>query len=529
MGGIPYLDLDLLIQRVEGGFRAQVNSPAGQAAVTFTLPFSDLELEVFLLKVGRTRRATRRIDSPEVKAAKAFGESLFSAVFAGEARGVLRSSIEEARRQGHGLRIRLRLNDVPELAEIPWEYLYNPTLNRFLGLSKDTPIVRFLDLPERIQPLLVTPPLRVLVMISSPLDYPELDVEGEWAKLRQSLSSLEQRGLVFVERLPEPRLSALQKQLRLADYHVFHFIGHGGFDQNAQDGVLVLEDAGKRGRPVSGQDLGLLLHDHWSIRMAVLNACEGARTSRTDPFAGTAQSLVQQGLAAVIAMQFEITDEAAIAFAHEFYGAVADGYPVDAAVAEARKAIFAQDNGLEWGTPVLYLRAPDGRIFDVEHLRDQRPSRVERPEEPIAASPVAPSLERPGDTISANISGSVSGQVAVGKDITQTHVVTGAGVTEADLATLRGLIAALTTEVEAEAPTGQRAAALDRVKELEQAVTAKEPDLTTMERVKQWFITNLPALAGSVTSVVVHPIIGKLAAAAGDALAGEFRRRFGEK
>jgi hypothetical protein len=39
---------------------------------------------------------------------------------------------------------------------------------------------------------------------------------------------------------------------------------------------------------------------------------------------------------------------------------------VDAALVEARKAIFAQDNGLEWGTPVLYLRTVDGRIFDVE-------------------------------------------------------------------------------------------------------------------------------------------------------------------
>jgi hypothetical protein len=34
-------------------------------------------------------------------------------------------------------------------------------------------------------------------------------------------------------------------------------------------------------------------------------------------------------------------------------------------VAESRKAIHSDENGVEWGTPVLYLRAPDGRIFDV--------------------------------------------------------------------------------------------------------------------------------------------------------------------
>src|SRR6516225_2627906 len=95
---ISYLDFDLSIEREEGGYRARADSPAGQAVVSFGLPFSDLELENFLLRVGRTRRSTRRVDSPEVTAAKAFGERLFSAVFTGEVRGCLRSSIDEARR-----------------------------------------------------------------------------------------------------------------------------------------------------------------------------------------------------------------------------------------------------------------------------------------------------------------------------------------------------------------------------------------------------------------------------------------------
>ncbi|MCZ6626307.1 MAG: CHAT domain-containing protein [Deltaproteobacteria bacterium] len=364
MAGIVYLDFDLQIQRAGEGYRAQVlNSPAGQAAVTFSMPLSELEIENFLLRVGRARSGSRRIDSPEVKAAKACGERLFSAVFEGEVRGCLRSSLDEANRQGAGLRIRLRLTDVPELADLPWEYLYNPTLNRFLALSVETPFVRYLDLPEAIRPLAVKPPLRALVMISSPSDYPRLDVEREWAKLCDALGDLEQRGLLALERLDDATLVSLQRRLRREQYHIFHFIGHGGFDEHAQDGVLILEDERERGRPVSGQDLGMLLHDHRPMRLAILNACEGARASRSDPFAGTAQSLVQQGIPAVIAMQFQITDEAAITFAHEFYGAVADDYPVDAALAEARKAIFAQGNGLEWGTPVLYMRCPDGHIF----------------------------------------------------------------------------------------------------------------------------------------------------------------------
>jgi len=90
--------------------------------------------------------------------AKAFGGRLFQAVFSGDVRGCLRSSLDEASRQEAGLRVRLRLAGAPELVDVPWEYLYNPALNRFLILSVETPLVRYLDLPERIRPLTVTPP-----------------------------------------------------------------------------------------------------------------------------------------------------------------------------------------------------------------------------------------------------------------------------------------------------------------------------------------------------------------------------------
>ncbi len=372
MDRITYLDFDLLIERTDEGYTARVlDSPAGQGAASFELPFSDLELENFLLRVGRTRRGVRRLESPEMEAAKAFGGRLFDAIFDDDVRGCLRSSLDEARRQEAGLRVRLRTADAPELTDLPWEYLYHPTLNRFLVLSTETPLVHYLDLPERIRPLEVKPPLRVLVMISSPRDHPPLDVDREWRKLKEALGDLEQRRLVTLERLEEATLIALQRRLRRGAYHIFHFVGHGGFDERAQDGVLLLEDEEGRGRPVSGQYLGTLMHDERTLRLAILNACEGARTSRTDPFAGTAQSLVQQGTPAVIAMQFEITDEAAITLAHEFYAALADGYPVDAALAEARKAIFAQENDVEWGTPVLYMRSPDGRIFDVKQVSEE--------------------------------------------------------------------------------------------------------------------------------------------------------------
>ena len=72
---------------------------------------------------------------------------------------------------------------------------------------------------------------------------------------------------------------------------------------------------------------------------------------------------MRQGIPAVIAMQFEISDPAALVFSQSFYQAIADGLPVDVATVEARRAMFAEGNEVEWATPVLYLRSPDGRVF----------------------------------------------------------------------------------------------------------------------------------------------------------------------
>jgi hypothetical protein len=368
MAPIKHLEFDLLIEKTASGYRARVlDSPGGQAGHEFVLPFSDLEVENFILRLGQARRGMRRLESSALAAAKEFGGKLFAAVFAAEVNDCLQRSLAEAAGQHAGLRFRLRLSSAPELLDLPWELLYQPAQNRFLALSVETPLVRYLDLPGRVAPLAVTPPLNILVVIASPRDYPALDVEAEWQRLRDSVRDLEGRGLLTVDRLEIPTLAALQRQLRRKEYHVFHFIGHGGFDEQAQDGLLMLEDEQGNSRPASGQYLGVLLHDEKSLRLALLNACEGGRTSRSDPFAGVCQSLLQQGVPAVIAMQFTISDQAAIVLAHEFYSALADGLPVDTALTEARKALFAQSPGVEWGTPVLYLRMADGQLFALDH------------------------------------------------------------------------------------------------------------------------------------------------------------------
>jgi CHAT domain-containing protein len=252
---------------------------------------------------------------------------------------------------------------------LPWEFLYDRVRNRFLCLSERTPIVRFPEVPDPFRPLNISRPLKILVVISSPADHSALDNEQEWELLLAALEPLIQRNAVEIQRLTKVTLASLRRALRQDDWNVLHFVGHGGFDPSIGDGVLVFEDEQRRSRIISGQDLGILLHDHDSLRLVVLNACEGARADQGDPFSGSAQGLMQQGIPAVVAMQFEISDRAAVTLASEMYSAICDGYSLEAAVTAARKAIFTDGNQIEWATPVLYLRTDNGMIFNIRDIR----------------------------------------------------------------------------------------------------------------------------------------------------------------
>ena len=382
----PYLNFDLQMEGSGASYRVRVlESPAGQAETEVTLPFSDLELENFILRLGQRGRGTRRLESGDLSGVREFGSKLFQATMTGDVAGTYRSSLALAARDGAGLRIRLRLSAAPGLVHIPWEFLFDPLERRFVALSVDSPIVRFLDVHGTDRPYELEPPVRVLVVIASPTDFAPLQVEAEWTRLKEAVRDIEARGQITLERLTVPTLAELQRALRRT-YHVLHFIGHGGFDEKGQDGLLVFEDERGRGSEVSATYLSTILRDADSLRLAVLNACDGARSSLTDQFAGVAQSLLQQGVPAVVAMQFEITDEAAITFAHEFYSAFADGYSVEAAVSEARKSIFAGQNDSEWATPVLYLRSGAGPIFHIAPLPPKAPAA--EPPPPAVAAPV---------------------------------------------------------------------------------------------------------------------------------------------
>jgi CHAT domain len=158
-------------------------------------------------------------------------------------------SLDQAKDQRSALRIRLLLTDCPELANLPWELLYDASDDSFVALSVETPVVRYLQLPSQPRAVGVRLPLEVLVIRSAPVDYPPLDLDDEWAQVSASVQELTDSGLVAFTVLAMPTLSELRRVLLRGEFHVVHYMGHGGFDPDT-GGVLLFTDHDGHGVPL---------------------------------------------------------------------------------------------------------------------------------------------------------------------------------------------------------------------------------------------------------------------------------------
>ncbi len=366
---------------------------------TFRVPLSADELERTVLRLalnGTTRRATpagavRDVggsDERPMVDAERLGGSLATALLGGPVGDAYRAAMARAESHGHGTRMTLSLGDAPALLSVPWEFLYQRP--RFLASQRRTPIVRLLETGSMAPAPVIDGAVRILGIVASPRDLAPLDVEGERRRITQALAPVVDAGQVRLDWLEPASPKSLRLALRDGNYHVIHYVGHSDFTA-AGSGMIYLED------PDTGASVGVdetlfanLLSDQNVLRLVVLNSCEGARTTLTDPYAGVATTLVHLGVPAVVAMQFEISDRAAIVFAEELYAnLIGRRDPIDASVAEARKAIYSDVDRVEWATPVLFVRDPDVQLFRFGQA-PARPESAPQPAVDVTDEPESP-------------------------------------------------------------------------------------------------------------------------------------------
>ena len=353
---------------------AVLRSPAGAARGVMTFPFDREALAGQLAGIEQT--LLDGSTDGDVALVQHFGAALFDALMQGDVRTAYDRSCQATGGADEGLRLKLRIL-APELLTVPWEFLYDPRSQAFVALSRHTPVMRYLELLLPDPDFGVTPPLRILGIVASPADLAPLDVTQEKARIDAALKDAVAGGQVELVWLEQATWQALQEAMQQGPWHILHYTGHAFFDPRVGEGALAMTGQDGTAWLLSATQLGRLLADQRSLRLAVLSACEGARGDEQTPFSSIAAALVQHGLPAAVAMQYAISQDAAAAFTEHFYGALADRLPVDAAVSEGRKAIDQAAPGtVEWGTPVLFSRAADGVIWQIATEAERHPERA---------------------------------------------------------------------------------------------------------------------------------------------------------
>lgn len=267
-----------------------------------------------------------------------------------------------AAQSSHHLRLRLDLH-APAVAALPWETLADPRRRRTLAADRSIALVRTatdVDFVERPRPLQSHWPVKILIVAAE--EPGNIDAAREIERIRVSLAPLIPGQIeieIFAGRFD---IHSLRRRLQESRPDILHVISHG-----ETDGLYLWED--EELTLVSASQLAATLALVDSVKLVFLNACLAGQPDGTTPFASLAQRLLQTGIPAVIAMQFEVLDRAAADFAGFLYEALVSGPcqgAIDVAVSIARSGLYISDpDRINYATPLLWLNAPDGIILQL--------------------------------------------------------------------------------------------------------------------------------------------------------------------
>lgn len=352
MQPIDYLDVELQVIRYD---RARLLCPNRQEYVD-TIHLDD-GLRDRLLELEHT------------KDYQGYGRALFNAAFpAGTSlhRGIY-SALDSSRKEGRRIRLRLNIDSaIPEgVHNFHWELIsdgddFEP------ARSPETLFSRYVSQPFAIGPAPSKP--RLLCVIAAPIDahryqMAPIDYDLTSRHLRACFSQLEGHLEVdFLERPTTPE--RLREVLQNNKYELLHIHGHGTIARGGES-ALVLEDAQHKAHFTTETALRSILLGLSELKLVTLIACHGgAPSAKEDQLSGLAGSLVRRSVPAVIAMRRAISMSVGLRFTTYLYQQLAKSPCIDAAVNEARHRLFIDNlQGIDWSSPVLYMRLQDGLLW----------------------------------------------------------------------------------------------------------------------------------------------------------------------
>jgi len=245
------------------------------------------------------------------------------------------------------------------LSPLPWELLHDGRVGMgrgFLGLNY--PVYR---LPDSVSSFdQVTGHIqKALIVAADPTGrLTELDAEVDWL-----VAALKTAGVAQVDlrRPSDDDVSdpeAIKRLLRDGGYQLFHFTGHGLFDDDdPSKSKLVLGKFKERGKELTAAALAQVARESELI-LVFLSACQvGGEAEREEsrPWqeAGIVDALTRAGVPATLGMRWNVGDENGRKLAQNFYTELLNGKSAEHALMLARQAVIEQP---DWANPILTKR-----------------------------------------------------------------------------------------------------------------------------------------------------------------------------
>jgi len=332
------VELELVITREGPRYKIKARSALGEKEGFFELPSLSSKNEIL-----ECIDEHRSLDEQFVTE---FGIQLFDLLFS-DVKGLLHECLDKA----DHLDIILNMKDTL-VSEIPWELCYDPEYKLFLGADPQCSLVRR-DHKSTQTFEKIDYPLKVLVIISSPMDLDERDEyqpdPDEIEQLMEPLKKLEEKGMVSLDFLERASVKCIQDALK-QEYHIVHFIGHGYYSGEGK-GYLIIEDKDRTTKKLEGREVAQLFGTS-PPQLMILTACQSAPLI---PF------LLSKKVPAVMAMQYTVLKDIAHGFVERFYSLLVKGDTITQAVSEARSAVLLEEGITNpgWFTPVLYVRSKE--------------------------------------------------------------------------------------------------------------------------------------------------------------------------
>jgi hypothetical protein len=381
--GDPFAWMDISLDRAGEDIRVSARGSRGEQTAPrplgadFTVP----RLEQFTASVRNAAARGVPLSARILAEARAIERALMGSDIA-----LLLARLREAAKRP--LLVRVSASD-KALQAVPWEALCKPDeAMGFWASAPDLLPVRGVTTTEPWQPREIRDAVRVLAIaptksqglavLRSALD--ERIASGEIAWLDPIEGSAACVTVLFarLRRGPIP--------------HVLHFLGHGGLDGGEPALRLADDDDGDE----TWLRVELLAQQlkagfQGAHRLIVLEACEGARPGA---FASAAELLARAGADAVVAHLWPIKANVARTFSQQLYRALAGQGQAQGDIAlalnEARRAVLgAFEGSAETFSPVVYLRGPEGVLFDFKRRKVAPPA-----PQPSSASGIDPALRR---------------------------------------------------------------------------------------------------------------------------------------